>query len=147
MKQSVQKGFTLIELMIVVAIIGILAALAIPAYQDYTIKSRVSEGASLSGAYKTAVELYWSENGTVAGISTTTLGLTSPSAQYVSAVDINTTDYGIEVTLKTSNSLGDASGDCFTYEPSRATGSNITWGIAVGCTGGSAVPTKYLPRT
>jgi type IV pilus assembly protein PilA len=147
MKQSVQKGFTLIELMIVVAIIGILAALAIPAYQDYTIKSRVSEGASLSGAYKTAVELYWSENGTVAGISTTTLGLTSPSAQYVSAVDINTTDYGIEVTLKTSTSLGEASGDCFTYEPARATGSNITWTIAAGCSSGNAVPTKYLPKT
>jgi len=55
---NVQKGFTLIELMIVVAIIGILAALAIPAYSDYTIKAKVSEGASLSGAAKTAVDIF-----------------------------------------------------------------------------------------
>jgi type IV pilus assembly protein PilA len=53
--KSVQKGFTLIELMIVVAIIGILAAVALPAYQDYTVRARVTEGMSLSAAAKTAV--------------------------------------------------------------------------------------------
>ena len=55
MKRNLQKGFTLIELMIVVAIIGILAAVALPAYQDYTIRARVSEGLSLASAAKTAV--------------------------------------------------------------------------------------------
>jgi type IV pilus assembly protein PilA len=55
MKRAIQKGFTLIELMIVVAIIGILAAVALPAYQDYTTRAKVTEGISLAGAAKTAV--------------------------------------------------------------------------------------------
>jgi type IV pilus assembly protein PilA len=55
MKQQAQKGFTLIELMIVVAIIGILAAVALPAYQDYTIRAKVSEGLVLASSYKTAI--------------------------------------------------------------------------------------------
>ena len=54
-KRSIQQGFTLIELMIVVAIIGILAAVALPAYQDYTVRAKVTEGLSLAGAAKVAV--------------------------------------------------------------------------------------------
>ncbi|MCD0492588.1 Pilin [Chromobacterium violaceum] len=61
-KQRKQQGFTLIELMIVVAIVGILAAIAIPAYQDYTKRARVSEGLALADAAKTAVTEYYSTN-------------------------------------------------------------------------------------
>lgn len=74
MSKHVQKGFTLIELMIVVAIIGILAAIAIPAYQDYTTRAQVTEGLNLAGAAKAAVaETFasdgaWPANNTVAGL-------------------------------------------------------------------------------
>ncbi len=61
--KKVQKGFTLIELMIVVAIIGILAAIAIPAYQDYTIRAQVSEGMNLSAAAKAAVTEFFQDRG------------------------------------------------------------------------------------
>lgn len=62
--RKVQQGFTLIELMIVVAIIGILAAIAIPAYQDYTIRAQVTEGLNMAGAAKAAISESYSANGT-----------------------------------------------------------------------------------
>src|SRR5271156_5830755 len=61
--KTLQKGFTLIELMIVIAIIGILAAIAIPAYQNYVIRSQVTEGLSLAAGWKTSISEYYAQNG------------------------------------------------------------------------------------
>ena len=89
--KSLQKGFTLIELMIVVAIIGILAAIAIPAYQDYTIRAQVTEGLNLAGAAKAAVAESFSNTG-VAPANRAAAGMTATATdtagKYVTQVAI-----------------------------------------------------------
>jgi type IV pilus assembly protein PilA len=94
--KTLQKGFTLIELMIVVAIIGILAAIALPAYQDYTIRAQVSEGITLSAGVKNAVADYFSQTGNLPPADVTTavtatppgLGFTAkPEGKYVGSID------------------------------------------------------------
>jgi type IV pilus assembly protein PilA len=107
---KLQKGFTLIELMIVVAIIGILAAIAIPAYQDYTIRAQVSEGMNLAAAAKAAVAETFLNRGTapgnrrVAGMSDTA---TDTRGKYVQSVDVNngviTITYGHEANTAIAN--------------------------------------------
>ena len=136
-----QKGFTLIELMIVVAIVGILAAIAIPAYQDYTVRARVTEGLSLASAAKVAV----SEN----AMSGTAFdaGWTSPtSTSNVNSVGINTTNGIITITY-TSAAGGGTVILTPTYSSSNtalASGVIPTDAIKWSCTGGTLAP-KYRP--
>lgn len=108
MMKHVQKGFTLIELMIVVAIIGILAAVAIPAYQDYTIRARVSEGLALASAAKLNVGEIAASGSNVAVASGYATGYTGPGASTnVKSVKIAEATGIVTITYQTRVGSGD----------------------------------------
>ncbi len=110
MQKNVQKGFTLIELMIVIAIIGILAAIAIPAYQDYTIRAQVSEGMSLADGVKTAVAEFYTNaghfplNNTSAGLALSTSILGNYVTDVATVSGVTTIKYGNKANSNISGS-------------------------------------------
>lgn len=143
--KNTQKGFTLIELMIVVAIIAILAAIAIPAYQDYLVRSQVSEGAVLTDGAKTAVAEYYSNKGVMPS-SNLSAGLASASSitgSYVKSVTVGAN--GIITALFSNTSPQKASkaidASTFVLSPITSTGST-SW----SCKGGTVLQ-KYLPSS
>jgi type IV pilus assembly protein PilA len=158
MTKRMQKGFTLIELMIVVAIIGILAAIAIPAYQDYTIRSQISEGLAMAGASKAAIaETYsqtgaWPTDNNAAGIG----AAANITGKYVTSITVAngtiTIQYGGQV-----NQL--VSGQKLSLKPYVSANSDVVWVCGAHAvpstatdpsTGGSGTDntnllSKYLP--
>jgi type IV pilus assembly protein PilA len=130
--KSIQKGFTLIELMIVVAIIGILAAVALPAYQDYTIRARVSELILAASSARTALSEGYATNtawGSWVG------GVSIAGGGFISSSSINTTNGVIQVvgTASTSNTT-------ITMTPTPGTDGKLLW----ACVGS---PAKYAPSS
>jgi type IV pilus assembly protein PilA len=125
--RKVQQGFTLIELMIVVAIIGILAAIAIPAYQDYTIRAQVSEGMTLAAAAKTAVSESFSDKGQAPGtrvIAGMTALPTDTSGNYVTSVAV--TNGTITITYGNSANLSIA-GETLSLVPWESPDLSVIW--------------------
>jgi type IV pilus assembly protein PilA len=147
---KMQKGFTLIELMIVVAIIAILAAIAISQYQDYVIRSQVSEGSSLADGVKTAVGEFYNNAGRFSTFGNASYGLatnTSISGSYVSLVNIGST--GIITVVYSSNTPQKANASINTsqllFSPQTHAGS-MSWTCKASASG-TVLKTKWLPSS
>ncbi|RCX10159.1 pilin [Extensimonas vulgaris] len=143
MKRSMQQGFTLIELMIVVAIIGILAAIALPAYQDYTKRTHVSEGLTLASGAKASVTEFYSTNNRMPA-SNSSAGLasaTSIKGNAVSSVSVGTNGL---ITITYNSKVDSANNDTLALSPITGSGGSVQWRCkTTGLT--NPVPNKWLP--
>ena len=147
--KKMQKGFTLIELMIVVAIIAILAAIAIPAYQDYLVRTQVSEGAVLADGAKTAIAEYYSNTGNFPPTNLSA-GLATPASiagKYVSSVGVGTTDAGKNGVIKVT--YGNAANTVITGKFFSLSAITHAGSIEWSCKNATytTVAAKYLPTS
>jgi type IV pilus assembly protein PilA len=143
--KTAQKGFTLIELMIVIAIIGILAAVALPAYQDYTVRAKVSEGLLAGSSARTAVsEVYANAGSMLPGAAS--MGIQSMATKYVASVTWNRVDPNngdVIVTLTGDSGLGAAANKTLELRAVGSAGQPVRWTCGKGRT--NPIDVKYLP--
>jgi len=134
--KRVQQGFTLIELMIVVAIIGILAAVALPAYQDYTIRSQMTEAINLADGAKAAVADYWSNKGDYP-TDNAAAGFNGASGKYTESVTIASNVITAKVGGDANSNI---SGKSVTLTATATSAGNLKWACK-----SSDIDGKYLP--
>lgn len=145
MKRGAEKGFTLIELMIVVAIIAILAAFALPAYQDYTKRTRVAEGLTLATSAKIAMVEYFTTQGTWPATNAAAGMAAAADIKGNAVTSVTVASNEITILYNTKVDAGGSNNKVILQAPTApASGESITWKCNPSATG-TSVDSKYLP--